>query len=144
VVVPKPLKPNEIRSLTDSKDLINDIRQRIIDGKDTFDAMAKTYSDDPGSALDGGKLGWVNPGVMVKEFEAQMNAANINEVSEAFRSQFGWHILQVIARRDQDMSVEIRRNRAREMLRRRKFDDELNTWLREIRQNAYVELKLKQ
>lgn len=138
------IKPNEIRSLEASKQLIDDIRQRISDGKDSFDSMAKTYSDDPGSALDGGKLGWVNPGTMVKEFEAQMKAGEIDKVSKAFRTQYGWHILQVTGRRTQDMSVEIRRNRARDMLRRRKFDDELATWLREIRQNAYVELKLSQ
>lgn len=136
------IKPNEIRSLETSKKLIDDIRLRILNGKDSFDAMAKTYSDDPGSALDGGKLGWVNPGTMVKEFEAQMNKADIDGISPAFQTQYGWHILQVTGRRTQDMSIEIRRNRAREMLRRRKFDDELNTWLREIRQNAYVELKL--
>ena len=137
------IKPNEIRSLEDAKDLIEDIRQRIIDGKDSFDDMAKTYSDDPGSALEGGKLGWVNPGVMVPEFEEHMNNAELNQVSNAFRSQYGWHILRVTGRRSQDMSETIRRNRAREMIRRRKFDEELNTWLREIRQNAYVELRLK-
>lgn len=136
------IKPNEIRSLENSKKLIEDIRQRILAGKDSFDDMAKTYSDDPGSALDGGKLGWVNPGVMVPEFEAQMNQAAVESISPAFQTQYGWHILQVTGRRTQDMSIEVRRNRARDMLRRRKFDDELNTWLREIRQNAYVELKL--
>lgn len=136
------IKPNEIRSSDDAKDLINDIRERIKAGKDSFDDMAKTYSDDPGSALDGGKLGWVNPGSMVAEFEKMMEESPVEQVSPAFQSQYGWHILEVTGRRTQDMSEEIRRNRAREMIRRRKFDEELDTWLREIRQNAYVELRL--
>ena len=136
------IKPNEIRSSADAKDLIQDIRQRIISGKDSFSDMAKTYSDDPGSALDGGKLGWVNPGTMVPEFEETMAQAKVDDISQAFQSQFGWHILTVTGRRTQDMSEEIRRNRAREMIRRRKFEEELDTWLREVRQNAYVELRL--
>ncbi|MDX1692615.1 MAG: peptidylprolyl isomerase [Ketobacteraceae bacterium] len=138
------IKPNEIRSSADAKDLITDIRERIASGKDSFDDMAKTYSDDPGSALDGGKLGWVNPGSMVPEFEAQMASTPEGELSPAFQTQYGWHILEVTGRRTQDMSEEIRRNRAREMIRRRKFDEELDTWLREIRQNAYVELRLNE
>lgn len=136
------IKPNEIRSSADARDLISDIRQRISSGKDSFDDMAKTYSDDPGSALDGGKLGWVNPGSMVPEFEQMMKDTAPNAVSPIFQTQYGWHILEVTGRRTQDMSEEIRRNRAREMIRRRKFDEELDSWLREIRQNAYVELRL--
>ena len=137
------IKPNEIRSSADARDLISDIRQRITAGKDSFDDMAKTYSDDPGSALDGGKLGWVNPGSMVPEFEQMMKETAQNSVSPVFQTQYGWHILEVTGRRTQDMSEEIRRNRAREMIRRRKFDEELDTWLREVRQNAYVELRLR-
>lgn len=137
------IKPNEIRSSADARDLISDIRQRIATGKDSFDDMAKTYSDDPGSALDGGKLGWVNPGSMVPEFEQMMKETAQNSVSPVFQTQYGWHILEVTGRRTQDMSEEIRRNRAREMIRRRKFDEELDTWLREVRQNAYVELRLR-
>ncbi len=136
------IKPNEIRSLEDAQHLISDIRQRIIENKDSFDAMAKTYSDDPGSALEGGDLGWVIPGTMVKEFEQAMNNTAPGEISEPFRTRYGWHILQVLERRNQDMSEEVRRNRARTMIQRRKFDEELTTWLREVRQNAYVEIRI--
>jgi len=136
------IKPNEIRSEAESKHLIEDIYQRITSGKDDFAVLAKTYSDDPGSALQGGDLGWVNPGTMVPEFEQRMASASVNKVSEPFRSQFGWHILQVEERRNQDMSEEFRRGRARQMLQRRKFDEELETWLQEIRQDAFVEVKL--
>lgn len=136
------IKPNEIRSDIESQRLIEDIRARILAGKDDFSTLAKTYSDDPGSALQGGDLGWVNPGTMVPEFEQRMATAQIGKVSEPFRSQFGWHILEVQERRKQDMSEEFRRGRARQMLQRRKFEEELETWLQEIRQEAYVEIKL--
>lgn len=136
------IKPNEIRSEAESQHLIEDIRSRIQSGKEDFASLAKTYSDDPGSALQGGDLGWVNPGSMVPEFEKEMASAPVNKVSEPFRSQFGWHILEVQERRNQDMSEEFRRGRARQMLQRRKFDEELETWLQEIRQEAYVEVKL--
>ncbi len=136
------IKPNEIRSEAESKHLIEDIRQQILSGKEDFATLAKTYSDDPGSALQGGELGWVNPGTMVPEFEQQMADAKVSDLSQPFRSQFGWHILQVEERRNQDMSEEFRRGRARQMLQKRKFDEELETWLHEIRQDAYVEVKL--
>ena len=110
--------------------------------KEDFATLAKTYSDDSGSALQGGSLGWVNPGTMVGEFEKVMNTQAMHTVSEPFRSQFGWHILEVTDRRNQDMSTEFKRNRARQMLSKRKFDEDLATWLREIRQDAYVEVKL--
>jgi len=136
------IKPNEIRSEDESRHLIEEIRKNILAGKDDFATLAKTYSDDPGSALQGGDLGWVNPGMMVPEFDERMNKGKPGELSEPFRSQFGWHILQVQERRNQDMSEEFRRGRARQMLQRRKFDEELDAWLREIRQNSYVEVKL--
>ncbi|OUS06776.1 molecular chaperone SurA [Gammaproteobacteria bacterium 42_54_T18] len=136
------IKPNEIRSLDDSKKQLQEIKESIVSGKETFEAMAKTYSDDTGSALEGGDLGWFNPGTMVKEFEQTMATIEPNVVSETFQTQYGWHILEVLGRRNQDMSEEFRQNRARQMLHRRKFDEELNTWLRELRQNAYVETRL--
>lgn len=136
------IKPNEIRSLEESKKQLEEIRQAIVSEKETFDSMAKTYSDDPGSALEGGDLGWFNPGTMVKEFEQTMTVLEPNTVSDVFRTQYGWHIVEVLGRRNQDMSEEFRHNRARQMLHRRKFDEELTTWLRELRQNAYVEVRL--
>lgn len=136
------VKPNEIRSEQETVKLINDIHQQLVADPEQFATLAKTYSDDPGSALQGGDLGWVNPGSMVPEFEQQMQNAKVGELSEPFRSNFGWHILQVTERRQQDMSEEFRRGRARQMLQKRRYDEELDGWLREIRQNAYVEIKL--
>ena len=135
------IKPNEIRSDEDAKSLIEDIRVRIINDKNSFGDLAKTYSDDPGSALSGGDLGWVNPGVMVPEFEQVMDESKVTVISEPFHSQFGWHILEVEGRRDRDMSDEYKRNQAHKILYRRKFDVELSSWLREIRQDSYVEIK---
>lgn len=136
------IKPNEIRSDADAKALIEDIRNRLINKKEDFASLAKTYSDDTGSALQGGSLGWVNPGTMVPEFEKMMATQPAHTVSDAFRSQYGWHILEVTDKRNQDMSTEFKRNRAKQMLYKRKFDEDIATWLREIRQDAYVEIKL--
>jgi len=136
------VKPNEIRNETETRKLIDDIYQQVQQDPAKFAALAKTYSDDPGSALQGGELGWVNPGTMVPQFEQQMQDTDIGKISAPFRTEFGWHILQVEERRSQDMSEEFRRNRARQMLQKRRFDEELEGWLREVRQNAYVEIKL--
>lgn len=136
------VKPNEIRTEGETQKLINEIHDDVVANPDEFETLAKTYSDDPGSALQGGELGWVNPGTMVPEFEQVMSETDVGNISDPFQSQFGWHILQVEERRSQDMSEEFRRNRATQMLQRRRFDEELDGWLREIRQNAYVEIKL--
>ncbi|PCJ47794.1 MAG: molecular chaperone SurA [Moraxellaceae bacterium] len=136
------IKPNKIRSLIDAKKQLEEIRATIIAGKESFETMAKTYSDDSGSALDGGELGWFSPGTMVKEFETTMTDLEEKTLSQLFQTKFGWHILEVLGRRNQDMSEEFRANRARQMLHKRKFDEELVTWLRELRQNAYVDLRL--
>lgn len=137
------VKPNEIRNEQETLDLIEDIHRQLLADPEKFTVLAKTYSDDPGSALQGGDLGWVMPGSMVPEFEKIMKSSKKDNISQPFRSKFGWHVLQVQERRSQDMSEEFRRNRARQILQRRKFDEELEGWLRESRQNAYVEIKLQ-
>ena len=86
-------------------------------------------------------MGWVSPGEMVGSFEAMMNKTAINGISPVFESPFGWHILQVLGERDQDMTREYRRNLARQALYGRKFDEALELWMREIRAEAYVEIK---
>ena len=94
-----------------------------------------------GSAAEGGELGWTNPGQMVPEFEATMAAATEGEVSEPFRSEFGWHILEVKARRDKDFSGEIQRNQVANYIREQKYQEELDAWLRKIREEAFVDIK---
>lgn len=134
------LKPNQIRNQAETVSFLNDLRQQAQDN-DNFYALAKQHSEDPGSALKGGELGWSTPGLFVPEFEQTMASIALNEISEPFQSQFGWHILQVTERRMQDFSYEILRNTADNVLRQRKYSEELQVWLQKIRDEAYVEIK---
>ena len=95
----------------------------------------------PASAQEGGELGWTNPGQMVPEFERTMSETEIGALSEPVLSQFGWHLLEVTGRRDQDMSELITRGKAREYLHQRKYQEELDGWLRRIRDEAFVDIK---
>ncbi len=134
------VKPNQIRDQETTVALLNKLRDRSIAGED-FAALAKEFSEDPGSALKGGELGWSTPGMFVPEFEQTMGSIALNEVSAPFSSQFGWHILQVTDRRNEDFSTNILRNRAQNMLRERKYEEELQVWLQEIRDEAFIEIK---
>ena len=134
------IKPNEIRDEATAVSQLKELRERIKDGED-FALLAKEFSEDPGSALNGGELGWSTPGMFVPEFEQTMGSIELNEVSAPFLSQFGWHILQVTERRKQDFSENITRNRAQNLLRQRKYEEELQVWLQEIRDEAFVEVK---
>jgi len=134
------LKPNAIRNDDDTRQLLLTLAERIRNGED-FAEMAKENSEDIGSALNGGDLGWSVPGKFVPEFDKVMNQIKVGEISAPFHSQFGWHILQVTERRNQDFSEEIKRNQAFNILRERKFEEELRIWLQEIRDEAYIEIK---
>lgn len=134
------IAPNEIRDEETTISQLNDLRERVAAGED-FAALAKEFSEDPGSALNGGELGWSTPGMFVPAFEQTMNSIELQEISAPFLSQFGWHILQVTERRNQDFSDEIMRNRAENLLRQRKYEEELQVWLQEIRDEAFVEIK---
>ena len=134
------LTPNQIRDEKQTVELLEKIRMQIIDGED-FAELAKQYSKDPGSALKGGSLGWSTPGLFVPEFEQTMGSIALNEISAPFQSQFGWHILQVTERRMQDFSEDILRNRADNLLRQRKYSEELQVWQQKLRDEAYIEIK---
>jgi len=135
------IKPSQIRSEAESRRLIERLRDRIEAGED-FAELARSFSEDPGSALNGGDLNWIDPNSLVPEFrEVMANTAN-GQLSEAFQSQFGWHILEVLGRRATDASEEFREQQAMNLLRNRKYDEELQAWLRQIRDEAYVEVKL--
>ncbi len=135
------ISPSEIRSPAEAQLLSLELHRRLNAGED-FAILAKQYSDDPGSGSNGGELGWTMDGQMVPEFEQTVHATAIGEISAPFKSQFGWHLLQVTDRRQQDFGQQILRNQARENIRKRKFDESLANWLREIRAEAYVEIKL--
>ncbi|MFW1677464.1 peptidylprolyl isomerase [Pontibacter sp. JAM-7] len=134
------LKPSEIRSPQQTEREIQAIYRRILQGE-PFDTLAKDHSDDPGSGSEGGDLGWTQDGQMVPEFEQVMNNTPVNQVSEPFESRFGWHILQVTERRTVDQGEEMQENQARSMIAKRKFDEELANWLRELRSQAYIDIK---
>ncbi len=134
------LSPSEIRSDEETLAAINKLRKEIQEGKD-FASVAKKHSEDIGSAMSGGGLGWSVPGQFVPQFEKTMNTIDLNQVSEPFSSQFGWHILQVTERRKQDFTEDIKRSQARNIIKQRKFQEELQIWLQEIRDEAFVEIK---
>lgn len=135
------LKPSAILTDEAAKKKLRDIRQKILDGETTFEEMAKEHSEDIGSALQGGDLGWANPGQFVPEFEKLTQTQPVGDISEPFRTQFGWHILQVQERRDEDMTDEVIRHKARNMLMSRRFEDELQIWQRELRDEAFVKIR---
>lgn len=135
------LKETEIRNGEQAKVELTKIRQSIIDGKD-FAKMAKEHSDDIGSKLSGGDLGWARPGMFVPAFEKTMKEAKIGDISEPFKSRFGWHILQVQERRTEDMTEEARRMKARNILMSRRFEDEVQLWLQEMRDEAFIQIKI--
>ena len=134
------VRPNELVSEADAKTRLGQLRTRIQGGED-FAALARAHSDDTGSALKGGDLGWVSPGDTVPEFEKVMTEAAIGTVSEPFKTPFGWHILQVQERRTQDTADELLRLKAREAIQRRKGEDATDAWLKRLRDEGYVEVR---
>lgn len=135
------LKANEIRTEEETRQMLVDMRADIVAGAD-FAEIAEEYSEDIGSALSGGDLGWSLPGQFVSEFEAVMKSTAVGETSQPFRSQFGWHLLQVTDRRSEDFSEKIKFNQAQNILHSRKYQEELEIWLQEIRDEAFIEIKL--
>jgi peptidyl-prolyl cis-trans isomerase SurA len=135
------MKPNELQDDATVKQKLNAIRDRILKGED-FAGLAKTTSEDPGSANDGGDLGWFAPGQYVPELDDAVSKLKDNEISEPFRTQFGWHIVQVLGRREFDSTDELKRRHAAEAIRASHADEETELWMRRLRDEAYVEYKL--
>lgn len=134
------LKPTELLDDATVQQKLTAIRERILKGED-FAAVAKVVSEDPGSGSEGGDLGWTGPGTFVPEFEKQLNTLKVGEISQPFRTQFGWHIVQLLGRRKFDNTDEMRRQRAFNQLRESKADEETELWLRRLRDEAYVEIR---
>jgi peptidyl-prolyl cis-trans isomerase SurA len=116
------------------------IRERLLAGED-FDQLAAEFSDDPGSKQEGGKLGWAGEGKYTEAFEEVMMRSNLNEVSLPFRSDFGWHILEVTGTRIEDKTNERIADQAFNYLYSRKFEEELESDLQELRAEAFIEIK---
>ena len=134
------IKPSEIMTDTQAQALAANLRARVLAGED-FSALAQEYSEDIGSAQEGGELGWTTPGQMVPEFEATVQKTPVGEIAEPVRTQFGWHVVKVEGRRDEDMSDLATRNKAMDYVHNRKYQEELDAWLRQIRDEAFVDIK---
>jgi peptidyl-prolyl cis-trans isomerase SurA len=135
------LKPNEIMDDAVIEQRLKDIREGIIDGDD-FGAIAKAVSEDPGSAIEGGDLGWAGPGTFVPEFEQVMESLEVDAISEPFQSPFGWHIIQLLERRVHDTTDDVRQQRAIMAIRESKLAEETELWVRQMRDEAFVEYRL--
>ena len=135
------VSPNQLTTDEEALTKAKQLRQRLDAGED-FAALAKAHSDDRGSATQGGDLGWISPGQMVPEFEEMMNSLAKGEISAPFRSEFGWHVMQVTERRKYDGTAEVQRLKAREALVSRKREEAFQEWQRRLRSEAYVELRL--
>jgi peptidyl-prolyl cis-trans isomerase SurA len=132
------IKPNQLQDDATVRQKLTGIRERILKGED-FAAFASSMSEDSGSAVNGGDLGWAGPGTYVPEFEQTLARLGENEISEPFRSQFGWHIVQLLGRRQFDTTEESLRERAFTQLRESKADEETELWLRKMRDEAFVD-----
>ncbi len=135
------MKPDELNSEADVRTRLEQLRQRIVNGTD-FSELARAHSADTASAAQGGELGWISPGDLVPEFEQVMDQLEPGEVSQPFQTNFGWHIVEVLDRREKDSTSEHRRSQARAAIRERKSEEALQSWLREMRDEAYVDLRL--
>ncbi len=135
------IKPSEIRSDAEAQKLVERLYARIVAGED-FSELAKSFSEDPGSARNGGDLDWIDPSILVPEFQEVMKNTPSGQLSKPFKSGYGWHVLEVLGRRATDSSEQLREQQAMNILRNRKYDEELQGWLLEIRGEAYVEIKL--
>jgi peptidyl-prolyl cis-trans isomerase SurA len=136
------IKTNELQDDATVQQKLATIRDRIVNKGENFTAVASVVSEDPGSAAEGGDLGWASPGTYVPEFEKQLAQLQPDEISQPFRTQFGWHIIQLLGRRQFDMTDDMRRQKAFAALRESKADEETELWLRRLRDEAYVEYKL--
>tara|TARA_B100000941_G_scaffold44775_1_gene27666 strand:- start:2436 stop:3677 length:1242 start_codon:yes stop_codon:yes gene_type:complete len=134
------LSSSAIRSSEETQKQLNNIRKRIVDGED-FSLLAEEFSEDPGSAKKGGDLGWTGLGVFTPVFEEMMLSSKIGKVSEVFESEFGFHFLEVIDKRNYELTNDLIEDRAYNMLYARKYDEELENTLRTMRAEAFVEFK---
>jgi len=134
------IKPNVILSDEKAKQLLSVIRKDIVSGKSSFADLAKEYSQDPGSAVKGGILGWADPKVYVPEFRDAALSQSIGEISQPFRTTHGWHILEVLEKRKSDVTKQATKQKAFNILFSQRFPSEAAAWINEIRQQAYIKI----
>lgn len=136
------IRPTRLKPEAQVIEQLRGIRQRVLGGEN-FAELAPAFSSDSVSAAQGGNLGWVRPGQLVPEFEERIRDMRPGEVSEPFESRFGWHIVEVLDRRERDMTTEARRSRARQAIFQRKAEEETERWLRRLRDEAFVDIRLE-
>jgi peptidyl-prolyl cis-trans isomerase SurA len=137
------IKPSVILSDEKAVQMLKDFRTKVLAGDADFAALAKEYSADPGSALKGGELGWADPNVYVPEFRDTLSKLTINEISEPVRTVHGWHLMQLLDKRVGDNTEKVKEDKAYQLLFQRKFSEETDAWLREIRASAYIDVIAK-
>lgn len=135
------IKPDDLINSKQARDKAEKLKVRIENGDD-FALLAKGNSDDPGSAIKGGDLGWQTPGALVPEFQKMMDSIEPGLVSKPFKTDYGWHILEVLERREYDNSESVKRGKARFTIRNRKLEEAMQNWTRQLRDEAYVEYRL--
>jgi peptidyl-prolyl cis-trans isomerase SurA len=135
------LKTNELDDDETVRQKLGKLRDRILKGED-FAGIASAMSEDPGSAPDGGDLGWAGPGTFVPEFDKAIANLKDHEISEPFKTRYGWHIVQMLGTRTYDSTEDVRRQRAFAAIRESKADEETELWLRRLRDEAFVEIKM--
>ncbi|MGD8429335.1 MAG: peptidylprolyl isomerase [Ectothiorhodospiraceae bacterium] len=136
------IRPNAVVSDQDAEQRLQSLRRRIENGE-SFTELARSNSDDKGTASDGGDLGWVDPQNMDPRFSQVMDSLQPGQISRPFKTRFGWHIVQVLDRRDQDTTEDYQRNEVAKQIRQRKEDEEMELWLRQLREEAYVDYRLE-
>jgi peptidyl-prolyl cis-trans isomerase SurA len=136
------LKTSELEDDQTVQTKLGGIRERVLTGGEDFGAIAAVTSQDPGSAADGGDLGWSGPGSFVPEFEKQLDGLKENEISQPFKTQYGWHIVQLLGRREHDATEDVKRQHAFAELREAKAEEETELWLRRLRDEAFVEYRM--
>ncbi len=134
------VSPSIILSDQKAEKMLKEFRTKLIEGEEDFAELAKEYSEDPGSALKGGILGWNDPSIYVPEFKEALSTLEKNEYSQPIRTVHGWHLIQLLERRIDDATEKRKEDRAYQLLFNRKFNEETDTWLREMRDGAYIEL----
>jgi peptidyl-prolyl cis-trans isomerase SurA len=135
------MKPNELDDDATVREKLAKLRERILKGED-FAGIASTTSEDPGSAPDGGDLGWSGPGTFVPEFDKAIADLQPNDISEPFKTRYGWHIVQMLGTRTYDSTDDVRRQKAFAAIRESKADEETELWLRRLKDDAFIETKM--
>lgn len=135
------MRTNELQDDATVRAKLEQIRDKILHNGADFAVLARTLSQDPGSAADGGDLGWASPDAYAPEFAHEVETLKVDEISEPFHTQYGWHIVQVLGRRRYDSTEELKRKHAADEIRASKADEETELWMRRLRDEAYVEYK---